>query len=212
VDTTVRGYESLFKKALVKWIRYKRLDSKSLDDEELIEFLLKKDEEIMQDMKKDLQSIKINRDISRQWKLSFEKTLNIIKGTDLLPPGKLINLQSNGESEDKMEEILRSLGAFNDDNEFENFVVIDTYHFSPYRKKENTSPILAKNHEGKIIKKELLELSPFIRGFQEDERYDEYKVRIWFMSEDERKKSKLMEEIKRVLKENDINYEEKTWP
>jgi HD superfamily phosphohydrolase/NAD-dependent SIR2 family protein deacetylase len=74
-DFDVRGYESLFKKALDGWIRYKRLDGKVLDDPELVKFLLKKDEEILRDMEKDLQeNIKRDENIPEAWKHFFEKT------------------------------------------------------------------------------------------------------------------------------------------
>ena len=152
-------------------------------------------------MEKDLQSIKIP---------FVERTFNIIKGNAPLPPGILIDLQGNGKSKDEMEAILHSLDVFNDDDEFKYFVVIDTHHVSPYRKEENTSPILSKSQEGKLIKKDIIKLSPFIRGLQEDERYNEYKVRIWLMDEDERKKSELMEAINTMLNEKGIIYEVRT--
>ena len=211
LDFDVRCFESLFKKALVEWIRYKRLDGKGLNDPELLKFSLKKDEEILQEMEKDLKNnININRDIPEAEKHFFERTLDIIRGTAPLPPGILIDLQGNGKSKDEMEAILHSLDVFNDDDEFKYFIVIDTHHVSPYRKEENTSPILSKSQEGKHIKKDIIKLSPFIRGFQEDERYNEYKVRIWFMDEDESKKSELMEEINTTLKEKNISYEVRT--
>lgn len=208
LDFDVRCFESLFKQALVEWIRYKRLDGKGLKDPELLKFSLKKDEEILQEMEKDLKdNININKDIPEAEKHFFERILDIIRGTAPLPPGILIDLQGNGKSKDEMEAILHSLEVFNDDDEFKYFVVIDTHHVSPYRKEENTSPILSKNQEGKLIKKDLIKLSPFIRGFQEDERYNEYKVRIWFMDKDECKKSEVMEEIETTLKEKNICYE-----
>ena len=208
LDFDVRCFESLFKKALVEWIRYKRLDGKGLNDPELLKFSLKKDEEILHEMEKDFKNdININRDIPEAEKHFFERTLDIIRGTAPLPPGILIDLQGNGKSKEEMGAILHSLDVFNDDDEFKYFIVIDTYNASHYRKEEDTSPILSKNQEGKLIKKNLIKLSPFIRGFQEDERYNEYKVRIWFMDKDESKKSELMEGINTTLKEKNISYE-----
>lgn len=203
-DSDVRCLESIFKKALIMWIRWRKLDNKEVNDPELIDFLLKEDAEILQLMKNDLDEIK--KDINTQdSRIRFlDKVLRIIQGLDPIPSGILYNLYSSSSKEGEFKNIFKEINEFNKDYSFEDFVVIDTQNYIPYRKEEDSCPILSRDKDGKLKKRHLTRLSPFIRGFQ-DEKYKEYLIRIWFI--DESKKSDLLKEINTKLEVYNIEYE-----
>jgi HD superfamily phosphohydrolase len=203
-DFEVRCYETLFKEALKMWINEKGYIT--LTNDKYVNFLLKDDNTIFQEMENDLKKEEFKSNISDECVNFLKSVIAIIKGVKPLPPRVLVKLKRDRKSEDEMSDILKKIEELNT-SEFQCHGVIDTYDFSPYKKDEE-SYILIQTKKSYHIKP-LSKCSPFIEGFQSSERYHEYNVRICFL--DINMKDMVMETIESLVKGVDPNYEVKEY-
>lgn len=150
-NADVRGYESLFKKVLMAWIRDKHSEEFKLGGTRWIKDFLDHDDVIMKKIKDDVDSALKEYEEKNGitfWhggkdKLDFVKrVLDIIRGVKELPKPLVINVEveKNVKPQD-VEKTLRSLSSIED--EFRYDVIIDTYFFDPLGNLKN-EPFIIK--------------------------------------------------------------------
>lgn len=205
-DFDVRCYETLFKEAFKTWMDWNEY-SNSINDDKYVDFLLMDDNMIFQEMENDLKKERSESIHSSKYADFLERVIKIIRGTEFLPQRVLITLKKGNKGDKEMKNILEEIGKRNASTDFHCRGVVDTHHFSPY-KKEEEAQILVQTENGYHIKS-LSDCSPFIKGFQSDEGYHEYNVRICFL--DITMKDMVMENIKSLLDGASIEYEVKKY-
>ena len=150
-------------------------------------------------------------------KIDLSKKLSELKGVDGV---NIITIEIDKEVENvkivlegtnisfsRVKKILEEIGKCNTSTDFHCRGVVDTHHFSPYNKEEEAQILVKTENEYYI--KSLSDCSPFIKGFQSDEGYNEYNVRICFL--DITMSDMVMENIKSLLDGASIVYEVKKY-
>jgi len=205
-DFDVRCYETLFKEAFKTWIDWKEPNN-LINDDKYVDFLLMDDNMIFQEMENDLKKERSGSIHHSKYADFLERVIKIIRGTEFLPQRVLITLEKGDKRDKEMKKILEEIGKCNTSTDFHCRGVVDTHHFSPYNKEEEAQILVKTENEYYI--KSLSDCSPFIKGFQSDEGYNEYNVRICFL--DITMSDMVMENIKSLLDGASIVYEVKKY-